>query len=218
MLCLFFLTNWNYWGGKKPKTRCKELQGNWVCEIPYVFYFDVFYFYHLKKFHSNFCNLTPSFSLSLWSPLAGSIQNWNLNLIVSLSRRIFSVSEKKIWDTKFWVYLRSCFLKRTSVSSKANSLINIKKKKNLTRFLNSKSDFTASIFFLNWKENQLLKIMISPRHYSSLFFNSMLIYRYHSWINPHLKCHFKCWKKEIWGGEGVTMILIQETSLKESTT
>ena len=65
----------------------------------------------LKKFHSNFSNLTPSFSLSLWSLLAVSVENWNLNFIVSLSMRIFSISEEKVWGTKFWVYLKSPSLK-----------------------------------------------------------------------------------------------------------
>lgn len=121
----------------------------------------------LEKFHSNLCNLTASFSLSLWSPLVGSIENWNLNLIISLSTRIFSISEEKIWDTKFWVYLRSWFLKGPLSLLKQTMWSTLKKKtQNLTSVLNSKSDFTASIFFLSWKESQLLKVMISPRHYS----------------------------------------------------
>lgn len=125
----FFLTNCNYWGGKKPKKTGVKNYRVIECVKSHVFYVLIcFISTSLEKFHSNFCNLTPSSSLSLWSPLAGSIENWNLNLIVSLSTRIFSISEENIWDTKFWVYLRSCFLKGSLSLLKQTIWSTLKKK------------------------------------------------------------------------------------------
>lgn len=131
LLCyIFFPNKLQLLGRKKAKKTGVKNYRVIECVKSHVFYVLIcFISTSLEKFHSNFCNLTPSSSFSLWSPLAGSIENWNLNLIVSLSTRIFSISEENIWDTKFWVYLRSCFLKGSLSLLKQTIWSTLKKKK-----------------------------------------------------------------------------------------
>lgn len=89
---LVVLTNCNHCGGKTGE-KIKEYLSVWN---PKCFYFVLFYIYQSrKKCQSNFSNLTPRVSLSFWSLLVESIENWILNLIVSLPMIIFSISKEK---------------------------------------------------------------------------------------------------------------------------
>lgn len=127
------------------------------------------YFYQSEKsFKATLIRLrmSPFF----WSPLAESIENWNLNSIISLSMRIVSVYfREKFWDTKFWA-LEVVFSNGLYLFYSKQFDLHSERKLNKV-FKQCINWFYCEHIFPNLKENQLVTAIISCRQNSFLFFD-----------------------------------------------
>lgn len=153
--------------GKNSERNYREAE----CVKFHTFFVCFVLFLPMWKSFSNFSNLTQAFLLPLISAV-GSIEKWNLNLIVSLINKNFLCRFQKksfeiqnsepLWEILFSKGLYLLWSKQFDqhLKRKLNKVLK-----------HSKNDFPASILFLNLKENQLVTVMISPRQRSSLFFN-----------------------------------------------